>query len=187
MNSGSRLITFTGKMGSGKTTAIDCIRRLQRKMILSIKLAQPLYDIQEYAYQRIENVYRRPDNFIKDRKLLQFLGTEWGREGIRDSLWIDIWKDEVSNTLQNYTNTLVITDDVRYDNEAKAVHELGGKVIKIESTRTDERINTKNGIVNHPSEVGVSPYLITATLKNDGTIDDLEKAILNLHKEIGLW
>lgn len=183
----NRLITFTGAMGSGKTTAIDCIRRLQRKMIRPIKFAQPLYDIQEYAYQRIQNVYERPENFIKDRKLLQFLGTEWGREGIRDSLWVDIWKDEVGYTLENYTNTIVVTDDVRYDNEAEAIKSLGGIVIKVQSSRTDDRINTKNGIANHASEKGVNPTLITATLVNDGTIEDLEKAILNLHSEIGLW
>lgn len=183
----SKLITFTGKMGSGKTTAIDAIRSLQSKMLVPVKFAQPLYDIQEYAYKRIENVYKRPGNFIKDRKLLQFLGTEWGREGIRDSLWVDLWTDEVKYILENYSSAIVVTDDVRYDNEAEAIIKLGGAIIKVESNRTEERIDTKAGINNHASEKGIDPKYITATLKNDGTIDDLKNQILALDKELNLW
>lgn len=183
----SKLVAFTGKMGSGKTTAINCIRSLQNKMLVPVKFAQPLYDIQEYAYKRIENVYQRPENFIKDRKLLQFLGTEWGRQVIRDSLWVDIWANEVNNILKNYSNVIVVTDDVRYDNEAEAILKLGGAIIKVESSRTDERIDTKNGIINHISENGINPEYITATLKNDTTIDDLKKQIVELNKTLTLW
>ena len=45
-----KLIAFTGKMGSGKSTAIEELRKLVNYQTANVKFAQPLYDIQEFVY-----------------------------------------------------------------------------------------------------------------------------------------
>lgn len=158
-----KLIAFTGKMGSGKSTAIQIFKDLYlEKKVIEHKFAQPLYDMQEYIYRRLEPAYVRPDNFVKDRKLLQWLGTEFGRN-LKESLWVDLWKEKVAKS----TNVdAVLCDDCRFDNEAKTVKEMGGKIIMLISAETNNRIDTKDGIPNHKSEQGVDQKYVDFVVDN---------------------
>ena len=62
------------------------------------------------------------------RQAMQWLGTEWGRELVNPSLWIDAWKVAVDRE----PDRLIVVDDVRFSNEAQAIRERGGIVVKIE-------------------------------------------------------
>lgn len=174
-----KLIGFTGKMGSGKSTAIQHLK--DKYTVCNIKFAQPLYDIQEYAYRRIHDVYTRPADFVKDRKLLQFLGTEWGRGMVGDTVWVDLWKKEISNRGQYNSlfevDELITCDDIRFDNEAEAIKALGGILVRIESDKANQRIDTTSGIVNHPSEQGISEKYIDFTIENNDSIKEFEAQI----------
>lgn len=181
------IIGFTGSMGSGKSTAIDCIKELQHKKVYNIKFAQPLYDMQEYVYRRVSTVYERPSTFIKDRKLLQFLGTDWGRETINDTVWIDLWKQEVKSILNSTARTIITCDDVRFDNEAEAIKSMGGIVVKLESTHSAKRIDINAGITGHKSESGVKLELVDCIIENNGSIDDLRSSLLTLNSIKALW
>lgn len=91
------------------------------------------------------------------RSLLQRLGTEGGRKHIADDIW--------SRTLfeKPHAARLVIPD-IRFPNEAKAVQDRGGVIIRVE----------RDGYapVNaHISEVAYTDHDIL--LKNDGTPEDL--------------
>ncbi len=173
-----RLIGFNGGMGVGKSTAVDEVvryARLNGSDARLIKFAGVLYDIQAFMYQQIAPVYRRPADFTKDRKLLQWIGTEWGRDTISKTLWVDLWKAATVHAIDN--KWLVVCDDVRFDNEADIIHELGGKVIKITSERTAERIDVNAGIANHKSEAGIDPTKVDAHLRNDSTLAEFQQAI----------
>jgi hypothetical protein len=148
--------------------------------IINVKFAQPIYDIQEFAYKRIESVYQRAPEFIKDRKLLQWLGTEWGRDSISKSLWIDIWKAEVNRLRETLPGTLIVCDDVRFDNEGEAFKQMGGKLVKIVADRSELR--TVSGIANHSSEAGISQQYIDFIVENNGTLDDLRSSISYLYR-----
>lgn len=183
------LIGFTGQMGVGKSTAIQLLRSLMHNRNLDIhlvKFAQPLYDIQELVYKRIDSVYDRPENFVKDRKLLQWLGTDWGRDTISQSLWIDIWEAEVKRVWGCNPMMLVVCDDVRFDNEASIFKSLGGKIIKLESNRNVERVDTKAGIANHKSEAGVNPQYIDIIVENNGTLNEFEVSLYKAYTELGI-
>lgn len=179
------ILGLTGKMGSGKSTATELLAKLNRDSTAVVKFAQPLYDLQEAAYSRISPVYQRPHNFIKDRKLLQWLGTEWGRGTISESLWVDLWSAETQKLLDIGTG-LVISDDVRFDNEAKMVKAMGGHIIQITSDFTEKRIDTKAGISNHASEAGVSPDLVDYVVKNNGSLADFENSLAHMLNVIKL-
>lgn len=177
----SRLVCFTGKMGVGKSEAI---KLLNSSDTVLVKFAQPLYDMQEYIYNRISSVYARPESFIKDRKLLQWLGTEWGRDTISQTLWVDLWKAEVTKNLSR--GKLVVCDDVRFDNEAQAVKSLGGLTIKIISDKTDKRIDTQSGINNHSSEAGIHYSYIDAMVENNGTLEEFQAKLTHLYGMLGV-
>lgn len=166
-----KIIAFTGKMGSGKSTAINELKKLVGQTA-NVKFAQPLYDIQEMIYRRISGAYERPEGFIKDRILLQWLGTNWGRDTISPTLWVDLWKHQVSLVQELQQNVKVITcDDVRFDNEAEMVKSQGGIVVQI--TRKDANPDGGTGIKAHASEAGISKNLIDFTIENDYGVKEL--------------
>ena len=169
------IIGLNGKMGVGKSTAANFIQARSKQPIKLIKFAAPLYDMQEYIYRRISSIYTRNEDFTKDRKLLQWLGTEWGRGTIGESLWIDLWRSEVKTTLSSGYN--VICDDVRFNNEAAVIKELGGIVLNISSSLTNNRINTKTGIIDHSSEKSVDSKYVQSYIENNGTEKEFDEKI----------
>ncbi len=176
----ARIIGVSGKMHSGKTTVAGI---LNDQLTMSefypkmIKFASPLYDIQRMVYERCN----LPQPAIKDRKLLQWIGTEWGREKDKD-LWTNIWRRDVRNYLFKFTENrlgVVIADDIRFDNEAKLIKEMGGVVINVESSdeiRHARSPSTFEGI-DHASEQDISKELIDATIYNSEELYDLRKNI----------
>ncbi len=173
-----KLIALTGKMGVGKSTAIEHFKTLLASTA-NVKFAQPLYDIQEFVYERISGAYQRPEAFVKDRKLLQWIGTEWGRDTISNSLWIDLWKHNV-NFVKAYKK-MVTCDDCRFDNEAEAVKSMGGIIIKIVSNKTENRIDTTSGIVQHKSEQGVDEKFVDFTVDNSYTVEEFKVKLTEIY------
>lgn len=179
-----KIIGFTGTMGCGKSTAIDCLKRFQKNEVFNVKFAQPLYDMQEFIYERIKFAYIRPETFVKDRKLLQWIGTEWGRDTISKTLWVDLWK-AASVELNYYNpNGIIVCDDVRFDNEAETIRSLGGHIIKINSQKALDRITTNNGISGHQSEAGLDPTLVDYQVDNNGTIQEFEESLCSIYNWI---
>lgn len=182
-----RIIGFTGGMGVGKSTAIEALRETYAGPVKLIKFAGPLYDMQEFIYGRIASVHKRPDNFIKDRKLLQWLGTDWGRSTISENIWADIWRAEVAEALNN-PETIVVCDDVRFDNEAELVKSLGGIVVKITSDAASNRMvqSGLTGISNHASEAGVSHKFLDFVLENNSTKESYLYSLSRLYQMVDL-
>lgn len=177
-----KIIAFTGSMGSGKTTAIQELLASHRGDQVNVKFAQPLYDMQEYAYGRIDSVYTRPTDFVKDRKLLQWIGTEWGRDTISKTLWVDLWKAEVEK--YKLTDTIVTCDDVRFDNEAETIRSLSGIIIRLETNQA--RIAAGNGSNTHSSEAGISNQFVKFTVHNNGSLEEFKNNLRTVYREIGL-
>lgn len=173
------LIGFNGNMGVGKSTAIQALKdHVFPREVHLVKFAQPLYDMQEFIYRRISSVHTRPASFIKDRKLLQWLGTDWGRDTISQSLWVSIWKAEVQAIRERSPGAIIVCDDVRFDNEAEVLKAMGGLIIKIERPDNTAHAQGGVGIVGHKSEAGVSAALIDFTVRNDSTIESFERQLV---------
>lgn len=112
------------------------------------------------------------------RELLQYVGTQYIRS-VRDSYWIDLW----SECVQAYPKAVVT--DLRFVNEAKAVRNLGGKIIKIvrvdSSTNSDSHVSETEGSLIEPDLVVGAvtgklwlPCLIAETISSG----EFEKACL---------
>ncbi len=180
------IIGFTGGMGCGKSTAIEQLENFlpikQRVRIKLIKFAAPLYDMQEYIYRRISKVYERSADFKKDRKLLQWLGTDFGRE-IDKELWVKLWKADAIgwHAISGYT---VVSDDVRFDNEAQAIKDMGGYVIKIVRNDNTKHAEGGTGIANHASEAGIDKKLVDFVVHNDDTVEVYKARLFECYKAI---
>lgn len=122
-----------------------------------------------------------PTCYLTPRFALQTLGTEWGRECHPD-VWARYGVRRALATLscpQNGPRAAVITD-CRFVNEARVVREAGGQVWRI--VRPGAGLAGAAG--QHPSEVEQdSPEmeaLVTHTIRNDGTLEDLAAVVLRL-------
>lgn len=178
-----RIIAFNGSYGSGKSTAIEILKDwTQDQQLVLVKFAQPLYDIQTFAYDRIVDTYQKPNGFVKDRKLLQWLGTEWGR-GLDENLWVNIWKDTAKGRLA-YARTIVVCDDCRFDNEAVAVKSMGGVVVKIQRHDSASHAVGGTGIANHASESGISNQYVDYIVENNGTLDEFKESLATLYGQL---
>jgi hypothetical protein len=181
-----KVVGFTGGMGVGKSTAIQFMKDNTNRIVKLVKFAQPIYDIQEFAYRRIQPVYARPETFVKDRKLLQWLGTEWGRS-LKDSIWVDIWKADVLEWKHDCGEVVtIVCDDVRFDNEAQAIKDMGGTIIKINAADVKDRIDTSAGIVHHQSESGIDSKFIDIEVDNSGTMLQFFHGLGTVYKQLGL-
>ncbi len=105
------------------------------------------------------------------RQLLQLVGTDFGRNIINKDIWVDL-------TLFNYKDdSYWIMPDVRFRNEAIAIKNLGGVVIRIDRESDSYDI--------HESEVDMVDYTsFDYVIDNDGTLDDLLEEVHEAYTQI---
>jgi hypothetical protein len=119
-----------------------------------------------------------PELHVTPRTLMQTLGTDWGRKLISDTIWLDSlsWRlDQYAMAGEHgYRGAVITVPDVRFDNEAEVLLKKHDAVI-VQVVRDDNP--EINGEKEHESEVGVSPHWIERTIKNHGTLEDLEAEV----------
>ena len=177
MNKMHNVVGICGRKRAGKDTLGDylCTYYYYRHMSfadplkLSLKHMFGYSDAQLYGDKKEEIDNRWGTS---PRQMMQHFGTDICRNTIKDSFWIDRFK-QIYNKLND--DTKVVISDVRFQNEIDAIHELGGIVIKV------ERATILNDLSNHESESGIDKLEnIDHIFENNGTIDDLYKKFENL-------
>lgn len=171
----TRIVALSGPAGSGKSVAADYLK--DHFGFTSVKFAGPLKAMLGAYYQtqgldlseidrRIEGDLKEvPDPYLNGRtprEAMIFLGTEWGRDLMSPTFWIDAWKRAVEAE-----GGTVVVDDCRFPNEAAAIKEMGGEVVRLKP-KVQRRKKT-----DHVSEAGLPDDLVDHEIINDGTIQDL--------------
>lgn len=180
----TRIIAFTGPMFAGKSLAITGLDRATSRKCINVKFAGTLYSMQEKLYEMIKRPVPKP----KDRKLLQWLGTEWGRE-IDPNLWVNLWKREVEETLRVVPECIVTADDCRFDNEAEIVKSLGGVIIRVNAPLAHREARAAAlgmQLVAHASEAGISDRYVDITLDNGSDEESMYLKMEKVAMELGL-
>lgn len=229
------IIGIIGKIGHGKDTVADFIRRDGQTVRTVRRFADPLkacvaeilncsvFDLEDRGFKErplgeeyetyVTNdpfleehfsVMNRPEfeDFVErnggdevvimerysiqvitntPRKMLQTLGTEWGRNMIHPDIWVNSMmslyeQSRVNGSNGNYPDWLM--PDVRFPNEAKAIKDRGGILIKVVRPGADTG--------DHVSEVLVDTIEADYTIINDSTLKVLEEKTHQLIKELGL-
>lgn len=118
--------------------------------------------VEEYGWERAK------DDFPEVRRTLQRLGTDAVR-ALDDGFWVRMGMARAAQ-LRAAGSPAVITD-VRFPNEAAAVAEAGGIIVRV------SRPGTATSGDLHPSEIAMDNYPADSVLLNDGTLDDLRQDV----------
>jgi len=154
------ILGFTGKAGCGKSTIAKILKDRVDAEIVSF--AGP---IKEMAIEQFGWDGEKDD---KGRRLLQVIGTEAGRD-YNQNIWVDKLIERAEDIEEEGAEAVLI-DDVRFDNEAKAIVDSGGLVFKVNGRGLDLESNS-----SHASEAGVNREYVTDIITNDGDIENLER------------
>lgn len=158
-------IGFVSTMGCGKDTAVDYL--IRKYGGTKISFSKYLYDILNFA-QNICGFEKE-----KDRKFLQFIGTEWARNK-NPNIWIELVLKSIKEIPENEN---IFCSDIRFLNELEMLKENKWICIKIDrNVEISQRLGT--GDEKHISEreletCGKWDYFI----ENNGSLDDLYKKI----------
>lgn len=167
LGQGVNLIGLAGAARSGKDTAGKILSELTGYPTYA--LASPIKQVCNELFgwdDRHSNgdLKEKQDAFwgISPRYAYQTLGTEWGRNLIRDDIWL-------VRALMKYHEfgSLIITD-VRFQNEAHFIREQGGLIIHIQRDGVSP-------VLAHSSEAGVDFDESDVLVSNNSTIEILEK------------
>lgn len=172
-----KLIGITGKAGSGKDTLADALvleyGAVKYNFALPLKQAlnamfgwtMDQWNDREWKEGIIPWLGKSP------RMLAQTLGTEWGRELVHPELWVLLAEQRYkAHVAQGPDRVPFVIPDVRFDNEAIMIRQLGGVVI--EAVRPQAQ-----AIAAHKSENGLKAGLVDLHLMNNRSVQDyLERA-----------
>lgn len=186
------LIGLTGKKFHGKDTVAKILSDiLNEKIIVDennkdytlLSFADPIKQALSIIHVIPKNYFDDPElkekplpqwNGMTPRSLAQWLGTDI----YRDMFDTDIWLQNMRLRIGLLKN--VIVTDVRFDNEAKLIKNMGGVILKVDAS------NRKISCDVHISEQGINPSLVDVVVYNNGNIDDLLKLLKKISFDL-LW
>lgn len=177
-----RLIGITGRAGAGKDTLADYLvnRFDYRKYSLSTTLKKLIADRFGYRVEMLDDrtfkempreqfgYHASPDfssELFSPRSWMQWLGTEVGRHIGGEDVWVNMMEREWRglNAYMRLVPPRMVVPDVRFDNEARRIHLLGGVVLRV--VRDDVV-----AVAKHVSEAGVSDELVNVQVVNRSDI-----------------
>lgn len=136
--------------------------------VVTEKVAADLYAIQDYIYNRLGLTLVGE----KDRDLLIAIGL-WGRNKSPS-----LWTDACFNRIAKRNNNIVIIDDIRFPEEAKAVEAMGGTLVRLEGVQRGPNVDPKS--LNNSSETALDNYDFKFRIDNRGTEEETVAQLQNI-------
>ncbi len=173
-------IYFVGKAGAGKSYSANFM--IKKYGYGVAKFAYPVYMIAEKYFNMTS----------KDRRLLQVIGTDAGRDQVDSEIWVNRFKEDMkiirltAKILERPVPKFVM-DDCRFPNEHEILKELGFVGIYIDVPDEIRKIRligrdgtAQEGTLNHKSETLIDSFK-DDLIKLDGT-GSLEESFRQLNK-----
>ncbi len=175
------VIGFSGKMGHGKDEA----RRIARRICYRYHTARVAFgdilkrEVAAATQLDVEFINANKEQF---RELLQCWGTQFRRKLFGENYWVRQMKremDRLRNDDGGYLQQpcdIVFVTDVRFPNEAEAIKDEGGVVVRVD--RGDFILN--QDAASHSTETALDDYQFDYTLDNTGNLDQLKDGVLEM-------
>lgn len=184
------IIGITGLAGAGKTLAANWLVA-NHAQVVPAAFARPL---KRMAYELIREALPKGwphtaaeylnDPVLKEtpipflgnvtpRRIMQTLGTEWGRQAVDTDFWVKIAEAKIEALMgsgfkgKDQPRLRAVYDDVRFGNEADMIRRRGGVILRILRPGAEKAAT----ISAHASEH--MDFDADITLVNDGTPEDL--------------
>lgn len=186
------IIGFTGPAGSGKSTAANYLVESHGFMFVKFagplkamirtlcdQMLVPMHDREAMIEGETKDIHADALNMHTPRYAMQTLGTEWGRNCMGEDFWVNVTRQRIQNEYENSPPSFkprIVLDDVRFENEAALIRELGGTVVHIEGRGGIEGSHvSEGGIIGHIKDGVVSNRRSSEHLF--GLLDEIVAAI----------
>ncbi len=191
------IIGMCGLIGTGKDTVADILVNSYhfKKISFADKLKDGVATVFSWDRDMLEGTTdesrawrEQKDEFwssetnehITPRLVLQMFGTDCMRNGFYNGIWVSLVKQQI---LQNPEQNFVIPD-VRFENEAVMIKEVGGEVWRICRGQdpqwfTQYLTNNIKPVNIHESEWRWAKLDFDCVIKNNDTIKDLKNQVSN--------
>lgn len=174
------IIGLCGLAGAGK----DCVAEIlsSRLGFASMAFADPVYEaaaaiVGVPVYQLKKREFKEaeiPWLGLSPRRLMQLLGTEFGRGMVSTDIWVKRLAARLEAAPASWRPTVI--SDVRFDNEAAFIARTpGGRVWRV--VRPGAGCPAADA-AGHSSEAGVSDAYVDTVIENDGSLDDLARKVI---------
>jgi hypothetical protein len=153
-----KILAFSGKKQCGKSTAINDLDLRIESLTVNVNFADKLKQIVAECF--FGQTYFKEE--MKEqvvcgktgREWLQIVGTDWFRKANPDC-WVNAFKA----TIQEYEyvasqEITYLVSDVRFPNEAKAIQDLGGHVIRLTRKPFDDKHESETALDDMPLKQG---------------------------------
>lgn len=180
------LVLIGGRKHSGKSEVRKYL--VEQLNMRPAPFAEPLKDMIALLLRRLEPnmsewaVQQRVRGDLKEaplqglgghmsaRKMMQTLGTEWGRNIIDPNLWVRAWLSDVRGQSGS-----VVADDARFHNEVEAAEALKDRFEVI--TLWVERPGLPDNLDPHDSEHTLTAGDFRHIVYNDGSLQELKDSV----------
>ncbi len=186
------LIAFTGAAGAGKDTAAQLLidkygyKKISfgaaLKDVLAVMFGWPREMLEgvtaeSRAWREMEDEWwsARLGRRITPRGMLQEFGTDVCRMHFHNDIWVACLERRLCSVAAG--DKYVITD-CRFENEAEMLRRCGYSIIRIERCGASEAAAVSEATAAHESERGIPLKYVTATIKNNGSIMELESSLI---------
>lgn len=167
-----RLIGFHGPKQSGKSTAAkvftrlgytevafaDPLKRMMAALLFDMNI--PTWEIDRMLWGDLKELELPELSGRAPRYAMQTLGTEWGRICMHPNFWVNIIKEQIAND----PNQLRVFSDVRFENEATVIRDMGGVIVHIErpGLPTGDTHASEQGIARQDGDIVITNNFETA-------------------------
>lgn len=172
------IIAFTGLAGSGKTTVADYVvsehgfkkHNFKDALVFEMldRLPDVLKELKKHYSMTLDKLFKEKPPIM--RALMQNYGTEV-RRGDGPNYWVDRWKESLGEG--NY-----VVDDVRFVNEAEAVQDKGGIIVRV--SRPDSSSNSTHTSETEQNQIEPDFTIISNTGDLEGLYKQIESVIHTL-------